>query len=972
MRKLCTMYRLYATMLIAIISVFGTTNSHAWKIDLHVWIAQNIVNDISDGSLDVNLGKIVVKFPAFTDYLVAVNKHPDSFLLGSIGPDAFPDAYTGQSVVHSSAGQGWGTSEWLQHLAENAESDSDLAFVLGYHIHAATDVFAHTFANRYAGDVFDPDENEWASTRHIYLESFVSNYLPPLLSSGGGNKGSVAEVIRPGDKIEIPEQLILNSLLLNEDAHKQYKISGGSPHLAAANDVYSSLVDLLADDGAITELETLVPQALSAFYPEQDLLEKQAEELRRLRNMAIEGLQDDANIASEVFQDVINDSGELEATGIKLSQRGLNIAFDIASEIETTVAEIASVEQQILEATQEIRGIRKYLVEKVIEEECRYVLYSQLCDETKVIATTTNNPLWHTKNELIVEKRRALDSLIEKKQRQEVQLRVVIESGFDLLEEENARNRLLIDQLVQVLESEPFGPSHQQLFSDWRDSLPPALTEFSRASVETIVNTIDPEKPDVAEPMQKWFLCYGGAFTAVPAADDAADCVAGDTIQVIREKVTQLEQILPVASAINEDAVNLKNEIEENIVEINKRLWDDAITSGLKEFEKIANSKSIAMYKGLTEEVDIDSLNDKFSSDPSDDELPIVPEAGERLISEMQLRNGGRQFDPRNFNALYNSIVLSKLTLLDKDGLNELSTIAELSTTLFGDELYGGETPDSDNILYGFLRNTNGNHQWHDLAPPHPRKNDTTYDAIEFNARATSLNDRFGYVDHGCTRSKGMRMWVDPVARELLFKRLFKGNNAAGIDAPDETDFGFETVLEAGYPDLFSDDSWSSDALNYHHQNNGSKPTKVLVSGIGVPGYSVEFFVGGSRLGTNRYDTDGNLEHSLNIPGGLLPNQLVAVVKDTENNLLKTFHRFSIGCEELPPEFTIDRLSDAELLPGETMWELSARLTGLGKNYWRLFSANKDLVKDPFIIFPEQVVQLPWIPEISVSLPKEE
>ena len=101
-----------------------------------------------------------------------------------MGPDAYPDILVGQTIVHPGFVSGWKTDDWLKHVLQDAQSapnDSRLALAYGYLSHAAVDIWAHTYINEYAGDVFLlPDGETTVERRHVLLESLISKATPPL------------------------------------------------------------------------------------------------------------------------------------------------------------------------------------------------------------------------------------------------------------------------------------------------------------------------------------------------------------------------------------------------------------------------------------------------------------------------------------------------------------------------------------------------------------------------------------------------------------------------------------------------------------------------------------------------------------------------------------------------------------------------------------------------------------------------
>jgi hypothetical protein len=138
----------------------------------------------------------------------AIRSHPADFRGGAVGPDAFPDIPGGQGNIHPdtrtnngnsttvdySAGHSF-TWEWLRHIYTTAWSaysscsgcdaaKRDLAFAYGYLVHAAGDVWGHTFINNFAGGTFPsvadlgiPSQLKIA-LRHTVVEGYVDRHVP--------------------------------------------------------------------------------------------------------------------------------------------------------------------------------------------------------------------------------------------------------------------------------------------------------------------------------------------------------------------------------------------------------------------------------------------------------------------------------------------------------------------------------------------------------------------------------------------------------------------------------------------------------------------------------------------------------------------------------------------------------------------------------------------------------------------------
>jgi hypothetical protein len=136
-----------------------STFAYAFKVDSHVWVGQQVINDIQDGNITIDLAGKKYQLPVDANIADAIRNYPEFYRMGTIGPDAWPDILTGQMVVHPGNTPGWQTDDWLKWVLKQANSVSsrpqDVAFAYGYLAHAAADVFSHTYVNQYSGDIFD-------------------------------------------------------------------------------------------------------------------------------------------------------------------------------------------------------------------------------------------------------------------------------------------------------------------------------------------------------------------------------------------------------------------------------------------------------------------------------------------------------------------------------------------------------------------------------------------------------------------------------------------------------------------------------------------------------------------------------------------------------------------------------------------------------------------------------------------------
>ena len=143
----------------------------------------------------------------------------------------------------------------------------------------------------------------------------------------------------------------------------------------------------------------------------------------------------------------------------------------------------------------------------------------------------------------------------------------------------------------------------------------------------------------------------------------------------------------------------------------------------------------------------------------------------QQLRTEMGVKQS--TFDWRAFEPIYNTIILSKLVLLDATGLNELMRRAGVSAPLF-------PAGNSTNIMLGVFRSMTQSYQWvgdsvkattkfgicgpetGDLLPTH------TVCGVEQRDGRSTMNSL-------TRQSGGFTLYGHPEAREKVFKVIFKG-----------------------------------------------------------------------------------------------------------------------------------------------------------------------------------------------------
>jgi|GEM_PF-7034979 len=228
--------------------------AHAYKIKTHAFIGQQVVESIENctkrntepcftlhiaggNSIDVEID---------AEIATAILNNRETYVIGNYGPDAFPDIVAGQTVIHPGAPNGlFGTGDWLELALSEANTPKEISFAYGFLGHAASDTFAHTYVNQYAGGIFSLLDGELeVEERHNLLESLIAKYTPEI-------RGSSYDAIFGDGEHDIPLEYIYRVFFQSDHARKMYVSGRGgfSTHIV----VFENIVR--AFDRALVKVE---------------------------------------------------------------------------------------------------------------------------------------------------------------------------------------------------------------------------------------------------------------------------------------------------------------------------------------------------------------------------------------------------------------------------------------------------------------------------------------------------------------------------------------------------------------------------------------------------------------------------------------------------------------------------------------------------------------------------------------------
>lgn len=819
--------------------------SMAFKVNMHVYISQQVINDVTDdGFVEIQFeGEALprkVKVP--DDVVNALRLHPEAYRSGNIGPDIFPDFYTGFLKIHAGhpnegANSGkWQTDDWLKFLLASGNekinpetptktcneangcykttitagdmTPEQLAFVYGFAGHAAGDVFAHTYVNNYTGDIYNIfDEMDAGLTfddafveeeRHNVLENFMLNYQPPIKDNTGKELGPIENLVKA------PTEFIRNRMILSDDIFK-HNVDAGSGHLASVYKIRQLVNGALADEFRWLDVNVtkyVVYYLSCKFSSCIELNDKQAakffdigqklhktwnknnnfDEFQKMKN-------DLTDIAAKHAIDIAGTKAAMENHGVYLY--GKIRAFDNkVNEIIQKNLELSGIDPdscgEICEAAlvcppPVLLGCRPSL-SNPFKQKCDY--YTPPCPNVCNDVCEANPVYLAVKTQLgILEASRDrldrdIDDAVSIMQRHFNDLTASLLDGLYI---ESALFDMILDTAQVITADLNAFRAHRD---NWVNDIDLAMNEFVIAN-EQFMNgmMIGASTTDTTKPLQDWKDCWMPSILGVPSTVSVNACTIREHYNNIQERKTKFRNYLlrlnpTIGDLLDRFNKNMDDIRLEGLVLLNE--WSTNLLS--------VNAKK--MYESFKGPVDDAKLNAVFSQENTSSGvnkgLLVFDNMAERIRAEMGVdpASTDQVFDPDKFAPIKNAITLAKLALLDGAGLNDVA----------GFGLYPVIADRTTNVLVGAVRSIDGNHQWMKVAPPYPRLNgDTVWDNISDNWRFTGsdtgvLARSFGYDEQFGTKG-GMKIWVDCRARNEVFRKIFQGPLQPALEVPATLNF---------------------------------------------------------------------------------------------------------------------------------------------------------------------------------------
>lgn len=140
----------------------------------------------------------------------------------------------------------------------------------------------------------------------------------------------------------------------------------------------------------------------------------------------------------------------------------------------------------------------------------------------------------------------------------------------------------------------------------------------------------------------------------------------------------------------------------------------------------------------------------------------------------------------------------------------------------------------------------------------------------------------------------------------------------------------------------------SIDTIDYDAAGN------AIFSGRAQPNRVVQIFANNNPVGETTSDSKGRWTLSTTIPPGRYTLLIVQLGEDG-----KPKFAIEVPFEQARPDDIVLKDGAVIVQPGNSLWVIARKVYGKGEQYTVIYGANADQIRDPDLIYPGQVFQLP-------------
>lgn len=671
----------------------------AFKVETHVWIAQQVINDLAkDPALPLSIGPSRLMAPVPKAVRDAILANQEAFRMGSVGPDAFPGVYEGQMTIHPGAAGnnnvGWGTADWLAHLLRAAQTPEEIAFAYGFLTHAAADIFAHTYINQYAGDVYYLTDGEIdVETRHFLMEGYIAERMPALVGVDGRPITSISGSLLKSGQLAVPAGFLWRAFVDNATASQQFKANGAS-HISSIYDLSRSLTNLSRKDGPLEKLHELSQQIMSYWYTGQTIdagllkrLNELHEQFNAATNKEIDRLQDTHNQFVAFSKTVLGAAHQQERDALNRAQSilsELNKARQRLNKIESEVADAIDAEKKLVD---DVKTEMVKKCEKVAAAACTRVghplgcggsgwfsipcagytdvptgcgVVSEVCKMVESTITVVNS-LRPSAKQLIQTKQALESQAVNELTRLFDDYKATMESVYNaekaLINTHQAIFNASVDLIQRTrLAADPV----TSLARAWTADINKSMSEYFVANAATMANAMD--GGDVLKPLHDWVECSAPALLGLQSPVLDVKCSVKSSIKELNEAMDALLKLAAYSDPVLQGVRRIKEQLDKAIA-IAQR---DVLTSFATKVTGVEVKRLLELIKSKPSKAVLDA---QFMQASTKKALIVFDKVSDRLDAEMHLDANGK-YSPEKFHPIYNAVVLAKLAMLDASALN--------------------------------------------------------------------------------------------------------------------------------------------------------------------------------------------------------------------------------------------------------------------------------------------------------------
>lgn len=820
------LYKPLSSAAFVLLMLIASSPADAFKIGSHLWIADNMLPEIKNGS--VRLGPTARdSYPISSQVQDSISKtraRENAFLIGVLGADLYPDLIAGQMTTHpglsikhdtalpdkvvslaralqipvSTSGRGWQTDDWLEHVRDAAFADAkargktstkEIGFAFGYMFHAAMDTWAHTYVNTFTGDLFSITENQEVATRHVGIENYIESTHERFATNRLRSLGA-------------PRPFVRKTLILNKDAANQYSRVEATQHIWAMYALWESSQRAQKTwRGVRSKLDREIGRATATVlraeraWQTADAAKTMAAAVARGALEAKQKAETAASNAAKAVDSAISSAlNKLHSLGFVNATKATikNFVNHLPGPFKTAYnnAMNASATSQFSLTTAIATYDHLTNASNVAADHALAKLEAlNLKRAFKNSVSHVRNTTWAAIDTRLIARRRNIEDAVD----------------AYVLAWENVAKEMLRPKNDRVRKNAPITWPVRDWVICWGPALgmpggPVRMNDFGRACTNAIQT--------YAEVNQ---MLSNLVDEHIPYAEDLRNLVERVKGDISRHVV----QGLPKAAEIFAKALP-GNGLDDNVAGTAgffAALWDKHITAdGLDEiYREDSSNKNLPVFVGQKTRV---------SRMLNTDHLPDPPAPGRKPATFQQMQD---------FPPFYNAVMMSRLTLLNSQSLNKLARDRGgprfRSHYSDGKPLYPTDTRvgrgkfvrwpgRAGAALIGAIRSIDGNHQWQPVAPRLPVNKVADIGKVPSVVEATC--GRYGYpfsdsygtnqaleadnrnahtpIGKKCSgdaynlRKGGFRFWVDPVMRRTVFNKVFKGplsiSNCQKVDNP--------------------------------------------------------------------------------------------------------------------------------------------------------------------------------------------